>query len=346
MTVLPAAPAPGGRTPPDPAHRIGPSTRPGASVSHTPARRVLPPAASRTGVGLVPPNTPGVSPASRGAAHPGRLVAAAYLLSLRAARGLTTRQVSAQVAVTPAGLARIEAWRQEASWPVIAPLMQVYGVTDHEVFAAVRALTDDGGPVRDVRLDHGPGWEQRLAAVEELAEEFTATGVRTFPPVLWSRAFARRQAALGALRPVMRQGLGGDHRGHVEAVVQESALRVAYGGPAVMAEQLAHTLALIAAGRAQVLILPLAAALPLPAVTEIHVRGRVLVAADTGLFGMAYTTEPDVIARYRAQTDAARTASLSPRRSYELLLEAHRVYAGGQPATAIPLLGASAKEAS
>lgn len=319
-------------------------------TSGTPQQAFLPRTASCAEVGLVPPNAPtGRPPGSavgRGADHPGRLVAAAYLLSLRAACGLTARQVAARVAVTAAGLARIEAWRQEASWPVIAELMQVYGVTDHEVVAAVRALTDSGGLVRDVRMDQGPGWERRLAAVEELAEQFTATGAHTFPPVLWSPAFAQRQAALGALRPVMRHGLGGHHRGPVEAVVHESALRLAYGGPAAMAEQLAHTLALIAAGRTRVFILPLAAALPLPAVTEIHVRGRVLMAADTGLSGIAYTTEPHVIAQYRAQIDAARTASFSLRRSRDLLLEAHRVYAGGRSAAAIPLLGASVKEAS
>jgi Domain of unknown function (DUF5753) len=282
-----------------------------------------------------PSSNPG-APESRPSLHPGRLVTASYLRTLRIQHDLPCEKAAPAFGIKLGALSRIEGWLDPAPWSLTANLLELYGAGDLEQLKAVRALTDDAQHAASgVASDMGLGWQDRLAAVESHASRLVAVGASTFPGVLWSAAYAEAVAAAQPLYPVLRSGLAPDHRGRIVAVIPETALHLPFGGPQVMADQLARVVGLIDSGRAHVQLLPMAAGLAFASITELHVSGHVLYAVQNAMSGVFYCNLPQSSAAYREELRAAQSASLPPERSRDLLVQAHRVYAAGRHGSAI-----------
>jgi hypothetical protein len=275
-----------------------------------------------------PPALLGPRPAPR---HPGAVVAASYLRALRIGRGLTRGEAASKVKVDPPMLMRIEGWLDQAPWEVMEELLRLYGIGDREHISAVRALTDDARHAElGAAIDQGPGWQDRLAAVENHASHTLCVGAVTWPGVLWPPVADRAMAAAQPPFPLLRRGLSSEYRGTIEVVVQESALRRSAGGSQTVAAQLAYVGDLMDSGRACVRILSMAAGPAVPSVSEIHYGRHVLYAGSITRGGISYRGFPEPATSERAQIQTTLKASLSPDESRSLITQALELQASGR----------------
>ncbi|MFD5698875.1 DUF5753 domain-containing protein [Streptomyces lasiicapitis] len=176
------------------------------------------------------------------------------LRKLREHAGLTATAAAARLGLKQGQISSIETGRYPVSADRVRTFARSYSCGDDELVDALAAMT--GGRKRgwwDEYREHLPVGLIDLAELEHHAVGVRAALVVHIPALLQTTDHARAlfQQAVPPLRPyeiehrvthrVKRQGiLHRDSPPPYSAVIHESALRMGYGGPAVIRDQLQH----------------------------------------------------------------------------------------------------------
>ncbi|GGO35028.1 DUF5753 domain-containing protein [Streptomyces lasiicapitis] len=176
------------------------------------------------------------------------------LRKLREHAGLTATAAAARLGLKQGQISSIETGRYPVSADRVRTFARSYSCGDDELVDALAAMT--GGRKRgwwDEYREHLPVGLIDLAELEHHAVGLRAALVVHIPALLQTTDHARAlfQQAVPPLRPyeiehrvthrVKRQGiLHRDSPPPYSAVIHESALRMGYGGPAVIRDQLQH----------------------------------------------------------------------------------------------------------
>lgn len=278
-------------------------------------------------------NEPWTVPTALACRPAGRVVAGCMLHMLRRAARLKRGDVAAAAGVSDPAIAALEAGAGHAHPALIDELLRRYGPHAIEHAAGLARLVDDEEDTQALGtvMDLLPGWRERLAAVYGLATSVQASADQTFPPYLWVPAYAaaRRQPERVA-HPV---------RATVLSVVSERALHFPGVPRSIVVQQLTHIQQLITGGRAALQIVPMQAGAAIADVAEVHVCGSALLVTEFPLTGVAYNSDPKLVAEFRSQRQEAARWALSAQVSTQVLADTLAHYTRDPSKPHVPRLG-------
>ena len=258
---------------------------------------------------------------------------------LRAAReqsGTTQTAAARVLGCTHAKINYLEQGKNQQRPDEVTALLHAYGAspTDVERLASLASQADRGtwwAPFADVV----PDWLRTFVGLEGLASACFVYEPLLLHGLLQTRAYARALLAdplrvpvvdverVVELRLARAQRLHDPESPlHYEAVIEETILHRMVGGPAVMAEQLDHLLALSALPTVGIRVMPLA----VPVHDGLDGEFTLLdfdTARSIGYVefqdGAVYVQDPDRIGGYRTAAVRLRAAALSEDASLEVI---------------------------
>lgn len=243
----------------------------------------------------------------------------------REAAGLTQCALGEQVVCSPSLIAHFEAGRRKPRLEDAQRLDAVLGTDGF--FVRLRRALDGTSQFAD---HFAP-----VADLEPLATAIEAYAATLVPGILQTEAYAR--AVLRAGQPnytaeeLDRRVVNRLERAHilkdpdspmVWAILNENVIRAVVGGPAAMAEQLRHIVALGRSGRVLVQVVPHSAGAHATMGGMLTLMGFADapdVAYTEGVYSGELIDDPVRVARCRRSYDLARAAALAPDASLDLL---------------------------
>lgn len=172
-----------------------------------------------------------------GPPQPGRVVAGAYLRTLRLQADLTPHQAAVRASCSYPTLQRIETGRSSTDAHALERLTDLYLSHSPEQAAEVIALATLPGSVGDT----SDRWNARLAALEHLAGTIVHASINIIPAPLRCPSYQQLLHDVGDA-PAEPRALPPAHGKNVLAYLHEDAIRRA-GTPHMVHEQVAHLLA-------------------------------------------------------------------------------------------------------
>ncbi|MEE1741159.1 Scr1 family TA system antitoxin-like transcriptional regulator [Streptomyces sp. BE147] len=265
-----------------------------------------------------PPPALGRTPAAR---TPGAAVLGVYLRELRVQSGLTSTEAARQAHCRPGEVDALEGADPAGTGvhDVLPGLLALYGAR-HPGHGALDALLS----FRNRAEDRGPGWEDRLAALDRGAL------VRSYSPVTVPAALRTPElAAVTGYGP----GRGSDpHRqAWLSARREGRAVPVTFVGtkvlrhdpcvrPEVMARQFDHLAALVANGNAHIRVVQQEEACPdFVAVHEFKAMHQVLYAVEGAALAEYHASGTLTAAAFRSLFETLAEQALTPAGSYGAL---------------------------
>ncbi|MFI1012640.1 Scr1 family TA system antitoxin-like transcriptional regulator [Streptomyces sp. NPDC020965] len=238
-----------------------------------------------------------------GPARPGRIVAGAYLRTLRMKADLTPHQAAARAHCSYPTLQRVETGRSTADAHALERLTDLYLPNSPEQAAEIIALAALPKSVGDT----SDRWNARLTALEYLAGTIVLASINMIPAVLRCPSYEQFLRDVGDA-PAGSRALPPDHGKNVVAYLHEDAIRRA-GTPDMVGEQAAHLLA----GTADVRVIlrdrdGLSEYLPLRAGVvygQLWIRPTPLYTVETLNYGVRYPDDTD--SSVSAKLDLCRT---------------------------------------
>ncbi|WP_075741400.1 MULTISPECIES: helix-turn-helix domain-containing protein [Actinoalloteichus] len=189
------------------------------------------------------------------------------LRTVREKNGLSAREVGRRIGIHPTLVGRIEGATKVLSLQDISALLGAIEASPEQRKHVLRLAQDLGRPNWHGSASHVPAQIQTLVMYEQEAETITAVSLALVPGLLQTREYA--QAIIVGDRPgdgdrlMTRMGrqelLRREDPTQMTAILDESVLTRAVGGPAVMAGQLRHLLRLVESGIVDVKVLPFTA---------------------------------------------------------------------------------------
>ncbi|MGH3859144.1 helix-turn-helix domain-containing protein [Actinokineospora sp.] len=179
---------------------------------------------------------------------PARLRAlATELTKLREAAGLTTRQAAAKLGMSIATLNRLENAKRTATVADVSALLAIYGVIGAER-KRIMAMVEEVNPIGWHGVQLTRGWPA-LANFEAEATGIVNFAPSIIPGLLQTPDYARAVIGLGGIAEADLPGRVAERMNRQQvltklvgptylAVLDEAALRRAYGGSAAMVEQI------------------------------------------------------------------------------------------------------------
>ncbi|MEW1545293.1 helix-turn-helix domain-containing protein [Streptomyces tsukubensis] len=260
----------------------------------------------------------------------------------REAAGLTTTAAADVLDCTKGKISRIENGHVPVRTPDLIALMQAYGVTDAETVERLTSLA-----LRANRRRR-EGWWHEYASVlsdayrDQIETESICAGIRTYqvqliPGLLQTPEYGRAVTVASRawrtaeeidrfveVRLARQERLTGENPIEFWAVLTEGVLHQQVGGPAIMAAQLEHLLAMAQQPNITIQVLPFSRGAHsgmfgpyvLMSFPQLASLDLVLTEAPTGNIWME--REPEV-AQYRALFDDARMTALPPAESLALI---------------------------
>lgn len=274
-----------------------------------------------------------------------RIVLGTQLRRLREAAGITCEAAGDRIRASHAKISRLELGRVGFKERDIVDLLDLYGVTDaveREAFLQlVRQANSPGWWHR--YSDVLPGWFEMYVRLEQAASAIRAYHVQFVPGLFQTEEYARGVIAGEAgepaheveqrvhLRMTRQKLLAEPNAPRFHAVLDEGALRRAYGPPRVMREQLEHLAELAELPNVTVQVLPFdrggSAATSGP-FTMLQFAEDDLpdIVYLEQLTSAVYLDKPGEVRRYRTAMDRITAAAASPADSRTLIRGlAHRL---------------------
>lgn len=260
----------------------------------------------------------------------------ARLKQERSARGLTLQDVASTLDWSISKLMRIEGGKNGISSTDLRALLRHYGVVDEPTVAEL---------VEEARHGRRRTWSSRHRALytrpflDFLEFESSAVAIRLFQPLVvpgllqtagYARAViaaagqpeARAEALVGARLERQEALFGKPRPPEVVAVIDEGVLRRVVGGPAVMAEQVAHLAELARAGTVSVRVLPFSAGAH-PSMTGsfsvLELPDDVVVFSEGARADQVSRGDPDEAAAYQDVFGRLEDVAMSPPESVAIL---------------------------
>ncbi|MFE5139544.1 helix-turn-helix transcriptional regulator [Streptomyces fagopyri] len=189
----------------------------------------------------------------RSAPTVGQVVLGRRLLDLRERAGLKREEAARILRVAPATVRRMEMAEVSLKIPYLQLLLKSYGISDEEAEAFVQLAEEANRPGWWQRFhDILPGWFSMYVSLEGAATLIRSYEPHFVPGILQTEDYARgvlKSGAVGQTRPedierhvalrMQRQDLlTRDGAPRIWAVMDETALRRAVGGPEVMRAQI------------------------------------------------------------------------------------------------------------
>src|SRR5882757_1108496 len=202
-----------------------------------------------------------------------RMLLGAQLRRLRESRGITREDAGYSIRASESKISRMELGRVSFKERDVADLLTLYGVSEGGERLAMLGL------VREANATgwwHGygevmPTWFQTYVGLEESAALIRTFEVQFVHGLLQTEGYIRAVIRLGhpeaedpwverrvGLRLERQKLLVSERSPHFVAVMDEGALRRAFGGPKVMRDQVAHILEASEVDNVDVRILPFA----------------------------------------------------------------------------------------
>ncbi|MEU3461274.1 Scr1 family TA system antitoxin-like transcriptional regulator [Streptomyces sp. NPDC006733] len=172
----------------------------------------------------------------------------------------------------------------------------------------------------------------RLSACEQIAERIALCShavpglFQTSAYALaYQRALPQSPARAGRVAAIARS-LPAGHGKDVTVYLDQRVLTLPYGGPATMAQQLAHLLRVAQCGDAEIRIVPDEAAVlgPSAPLSMLELHGQELLVEES--FGAVYSIGDDAARVWRQYLEPAANGACSATRSLDLLEAAQRAF--------------------
>ena len=268
-----------------------------------------------------------------------RIVIGTQLRRLREAHGITRETAGDAIRASHAKISRLELGRVGFKARDVADLLDLYGVVDPvERDGFLRLVQQANTPGWWHRYsDVLPGWFEMYVRLEQAASVIRSYQVQFVPGLFQTEEYARAVISSGAageavdeierrvnLRMTRQKLLAEPHAPTFWAILDEAALRRAYGAPHVMPEQFEH---LAAIGQLPNVILQV---LPFDRGSQAAAAGpfTVLRFAETDLPDIVYMEQltsamyldkQTEVENYRAAMDRLAVEALSPIESRQML---------------------------
>lgn len=197
------------------------------------------------------------------------------MIALRTSAGLTQEQAAAALERARATLGRIEDGDERVRFREVdvRAMLDLYraGPEDREMLLALTAETRNGRKKswwHDYTETDLPAWFGLYVSLEDSAQTISQYEAELVPGLLQTRGYAEQISSMPGYSDVQevrrrvdirmeRQSLLTRTRApHLTAILNEAVLRRPVGGPAVMAEQLDHLLAVAERASVSIRILP------------------------------------------------------------------------------------------
>nr|WP_239150471.1 Scr1 family TA system antitoxin-like transcriptional regulator [Streptomyces sp. SID13588] len=262
------------------------------------------------------------------------LVIGAYLESLRRSKNLGLAQAASRIGMSGNRLNRIEAGLPPLRDDELKDLLDVYRTVcpPPERDGTRRLLETADACSWDGCRDAGPGWVARLRACEQAAGSLRIC-THAVPGIFQTSGYALAYQRALPQRPLRasriaatQRALPVGHGKHVTVYLDQRVLTLAYGGPATMAQQLAHLLSVAQRGDAEILIVPYEAAVlgPSAPLSMLELHGQALLIEES--FAAVYSTGDDAARCCRQYLEPAADGAHTAARSLDLLDAAQRAF--------------------
>jgi hypothetical protein len=265
-----------------------------------------------------------------------RIVIGTQLRRLREAAGITCEEAGDTIRASHAKISRLELGRVSFKERDVVDLLDLYGATDaaeREAFLQlVRQANTPGWWHR--YSDVLPGWFEMYVRLEQAASAIHGYQVQFVPGLFQTEEYARAVIAAGEpahdveqrvhLRMERQKLLTEPSAPRFRAVLDEGAVRRAYGPPRVMREQLEHLTALADLPNVTLQVLPFDRSGPAAAAgpfTMLHFAEHDLpdIVYLEQLTSAVYLDKPAEVEHYRRAMDRIAAAAVPPDDSRALL---------------------------
>lgn len=215
----------------------------------------------------------GVLPSQAGPTVP-RMVLGAQLRRLREARGITGGEAGEVIRASHSKISRLEMGRTGFKRRDVSDLLTLYGVSDEAVRATLLALAEQSNTPGWWHVYHDvvPSWLNVYLGLEQAASVIRGYTLQFVPGLLQTADYARAVIRLAGeaisgeqlerrieLRMRRQEILYRPDPPHLWAVIDETALRRAMGGPAIMRNQLRRLIDVCALPHVTLQIMPFSA---------------------------------------------------------------------------------------
>lgn len=270
-------------------------------------------------------------------AGPGHVLVSAWLRSLRVGAGIRVRHAAALGGLSDATVTDMETGGIRLVHRDVMSLLNVYRHGGSEPGRAVAALlTDTDTSVRD----SAPGWAARLRAAHEQAQAVSSVSVLQVPGPLQVPAYAdavRRSLRRCTGRAPCAPGTARHVPGTYRVFLDEAVLARPFGGPAVMAEQVAHLEKMMTCG-VDLRVITLARPCTVLDETRLELSGGQTLHPVEGQLSATYVSPAFAAMHHQVALELLDQRAASPRDTRRLLEDARsrlqQEAAAGEPVSA------------